>query len=220
MPDHAPRALLLDLDGTIADTLPLIFDCFRHAIAPWVSPLPDDEAIEATFGPPERECLAVMVPKPHLDEAEGRFYEFYERHHGARVRLAEGLDRAIDHAQKVGWKVGVLTNKGRRSTRFTLETLGLLEHLGCVISGEDVEDSKPDPEGLRRAAGLLGVQPARVLMVGDSPSDINAARNAGAISCAVTWAARHADRIADESPDHICGDADQLIALIDALQAA
>ena len=212
------RAMLLDLDGTIADTLPLIFDCFRHALAPWVDPLPDDEAIEATFGPPERECLDVLVPKGHLDEAEARFYEYYERHHNARVRLAEGLDRAIDHARRLGWKVGVLTNKGTRSTRFSLEALGLLEHLDCVISGEDVEDSKPHPGGLRHAATLLGVEPDQILMVGDSPSDINAARNAGATSCAVTWSARHADRLAEESPDHTCGDADALIALIDALQ--
>ena len=52
------RVLLLDLDGTIADTLPLIFDAYRHAVAPWVERPPTDTEVEATFGPSERECIA------------------------------------------------------------------------------------------------------------------------------------------------------------------
>ena len=53
-----PRALQLDLDGTIADTLPLIFDAYRHTVAPWVKRPPTDTEVETTFGPSERECIA------------------------------------------------------------------------------------------------------------------------------------------------------------------
>ena len=52
------RALQLDLDGTIADILPHIFDADRHAVAPWVERPPTDTEVEATFGPSERECIA------------------------------------------------------------------------------------------------------------------------------------------------------------------
>src|SRR5437764_662777 len=75
---NPPRALLLDLDGTISDTLPHIFDAYRHAVAPWVERPPTDAEVEATFGPAERECIARMVPGASLDEAERRFHEFYE----------------------------------------------------------------------------------------------------------------------------------------------
>ena len=76
---ETPCALLLDLDGTIADTLLHIFEAYRHAVAPWVERTPTDAEVEATFGPAERECIARMVPQANLDEAEERFYVFYER---------------------------------------------------------------------------------------------------------------------------------------------
>ena len=149
-------ALLLDLDGTIADTLPLIFDAFRHAVAPWADRPPTDAEVEATFGPAERDCLANFAPGECLDDAEARFFDFYEGEHERMVRLVEGIGGAIDRARAHGWKVGVFTGKGRRAARFTLEALGLLDRLDCVISGDDVERPKPDPDGLRRAAACTG----------------------------------------------------------------
>ena len=120
-----PRALLLDLDGTIADTLPLCFDAYRHAVAPWVGRPPTDAEVEATFGPAERECIARMIPEADLDEAEGRFHDYYEARLGERVEVVEGIAEAIDHARSLGWRVGVFTGKGRRSAEFTLAELGL-----------------------------------------------------------------------------------------------
>jgi phosphoglycolate phosphatase-like HAD superfamily hydrolase len=128
------RALLLDLDGTIADTLPLCFDAYRYAVAPWVESPPTDAEVEATLGPSERDCIARMVPVADLDEAEARFHEYYEARLGAQVELVEGIATVIDHARSLGWRVGVFTGKGRRSARFTLEALGLAERIEHVIS--------------------------------------------------------------------------------------
>src|SRR5947209_12541339 len=94
-PTEEPRALLLDLDGTIADTMPHIFDAYRHAVAPWVERPPTDSEVWKTFGPAERECLAAMVPRPDLDEAEARFHAYYEGGHDRAVRVVEGLDAVI-----------------------------------------------------------------------------------------------------------------------------
>src|ERR1700726_3751106 len=106
-PPNPPRALLLDLDGTIADTLPHVFDAYRHAVAPWVEPPPTDAEIEATFGPSERECIAMMAPGAVLDESVERFHSYHEEHHGRAVKVIEGIADAIDQARSLGWKVGV-----------------------------------------------------------------------------------------------------------------
>ncbi len=177
---RAPRALLLDLDGTLADTLPLCFDAYRHAVAPWVDQPPTDAEVEATFGPAERECIARMVPAADLDEAEGRFYAYYEARLSERVQLVVGIAAVIDHAHALGWRVGVFTGKGRRTARFTLEALGLAERIEHLISSDDVARPKPDPEGVHQASEALQVPVGRILLAGDSPADVQAGRSAGA----------------------------------------
>jgi len=214
-----PRALLLDLDGTIADTLPLIFDAFRHAIAPWHDRAPTDAEVEATFGPPERACIALMVPEARLDEAEESFHAFYESRLGAEVRLVGGLAGVVDHARSLGWRVGVFTGKGRRSAEFTLAELGLRDRVEHIVSGDDVGRPKPDPEGVFRAAEALGVEPGRVLLVGDSPVDVAAGRGAGARTAAVLWAAFKPDRLRQAGPDFLCERVEDLRAAVDALEA-
>lgn len=211
------RVLLLDLDGTIADTLPHIFDSYRYAVAPWVDAAPTDAEVEATFGPAERDCIARMVPEAELDEAEARFFDFYERHHERGVRLVEGMIEAIDHALALGWRFGIFTGKGRRSARFTLDALGLLDRVECLVTGDDVARPKPDPEGVMVASKELNIRPNRILLAGDSPADVRAGRAAGAKTAAVLWAAFQPARLRDLDPDFVCETVKDLEAAIDHL---
>ncbi|MEW4570946.1 HAD-IA family hydrolase [Tautonia sp. JC769] len=214
---QSPRALLLDFDGTMADTLPLIFDAFRHALSPWIDPLPTDDQVEASFGPAERACLGLFAPEARLDEALDRFFFHYEQEHERMVRLFDGIPAVIDRARGLGWKVGVFTGKGRRAAQFSMTALGLVDRIDCLVSGDDVERPKPDPDGLFRAARLLDVEPRRILMVGDSPADVRAGRAAGALTCAVTWAAFRPDRLLAEAPHYSCSRVADFLALLDTL---
>ncbi len=218
-PPKGPRALLLDLDGTIADTLPLIFDAFRHAAAPWAVRPPTDGEIEATFGPNERACLARMVPADGLDEAERRYHDYYESRLASRVSVVAGMAEAIDRARSLGWRVGVFTGKGRRSAEFTLAELGLSDRVEHLVSSDDVARPKPDPEGVRNASAALAVPVDRILLAGDSPGDVRAGRDAGSKTAAVLWAAYLPDRLRQAGADFVCEAVDDLVAAIDALDA-
>jgi HAD superfamily hydrolase (TIGR01509 family) len=214
-----PHALLLDLDGTIADTLPHIFDAYRHAVAPWVERPPTDAEVEATFGPAERECIARMVPRGDLDKAEDRFFTYYERELGQNVKLVEGIAEVIDHARSLGWKVGVFTGKGRRSAEFTLAELGLRDRIEVLVSSDDVARPKPDPEGVFQAAEKLGVPVDRILLAGDSPADVKAGKAAGARTAAVLWVAFRPDRLRRAGADFTCERVADLHAAVDAVDA-
>jgi HAD superfamily hydrolase (TIGR01509 family) len=213
------RALLLDLDGTIADTLPHIFDAFRFAMTPWIDRTLTDAEIESHFGPPERETLRRMVPTADLDEAEARFHAFYEAHHGTAVALVEGIAEAIDDARARGWRVGVFTGKGRRSATFTLHELGIGDRVECLVSGDDVTRPKPDPEGVHLAAKALGVPVARILLAGDSPADVQAGRGAGCQVAAVLWAAFQPERLRTAGAHFVCDRVADLVAAIAQLDA-
>ncbi len=199
--------LLLDLDGTIADTLPHLFDSFRHGVAPFVTRPPADEEIHATFGPAERECLARMLRNPklalpgasdHLDEATRRFHEAYEGGHD-HVRAFPGVIEAIELARERGWAIGVFTGKGRRSAVFTLKRLGLWP-VDALVTSDDISDPKPHPEGVLQAARLLGLPPERLLVVGDADADVRAGRAAGARTVAALWGAFHPDALRQTQP--------------------
>lgn len=213
----APRALLLDVDGTIADTLPHIFEAFRHAIAPWTDRRWSDAEVEATFGPAERACIASMVPDADLDEAERRFFAFYEDGHATGVTLFAGIIALIQRTKALGWKVGIVTGKGRRSAEFTLRELGLWDQIDVLVSNDDVARGKPDPEGILVASQALGMPPDRLLMVGDMPADVLAGRAAGAATAAVTWAAFRPDELLATAPDFTCGRVEELCAVVEQL---
>jgi HAD superfamily hydrolase (TIGR01509 family) len=215
-----PRALLLDLDGTIADTLPHIFEAYRHAVAPWVERPPTDAEVEATFGPAERECIARMVPGASLDEAERRFHAFYEAELGDNVKVVEGIAEVIDHARSLGWRVGVFTGKGRRSARFTLEELGLLGRIEHLVTSDDVTRPKPDPEGVFQASEALGVPVGNILLAGDSPADVRAGRDAGARTAAVLWAAYQPERLRAAGADFVCERVEDLVSAVQALNSS
>jgi phosphoglycolate phosphatase-like HAD superfamily hydrolase len=127
------------------------------------------------------------------------------------------MREVIDHARSLGWKAGVFTGKGQRSARFTLSELGLLDRLQCIVSGDDVVRPKPDPEGVHRAAQLLGVPVHRLLLAGDSPADIQAGRAAGAPTAAVLWAAFRPERLKEAGATFTCERVQQLVAIIDQL---
>jgi HAD superfamily hydrolase (TIGR01509 family) len=219
--DHSncSRALLLDLDGTIADTLPHVFEAYRHAVAPWCDRLPTDAEIEATFGPSERDCIAIMVPGAGLDEAVDRFHEYHERYHGRAVKIVEGIAKVIDHARGLGWRIGVFTGKGRRSAEFSLIELGVWDRIEHLVSGSDVTRPKPDPEGVYQASEKLGVPVSRILLAGDSPADVQAGRAAGAKTAAVLWAAFRPERLRQAGADFVCEHVSDLRAAIDSLNA-
>ncbi len=213
-----PRALLLDLDGTIADTLPHVFEAYRYAVAPWTERPPTDAEIEATFGPTEAECIAMMAPPSDLDEAVERFHSYHEAHHSQGVKVVEGIVEVIDLARGLGWRVGVFTGKGRRPAEFCLADLGLMARIELLITGSDVSRPKPDPEGVFQASEALGVPTGRILLVGDSLVDIQAGRAAGSTTAAALWVAFRPDRLRAAGADFVCERVDDLLAAVRSLQ--
>ncbi|TFW10515.1 phosphoglycolate phosphatase [Oxalobacteraceae bacterium OM1] len=190
MPLYAPRAVLFDLDGTLADTAPdLAAAMNRVRAARGLAPTPYDilrpvasagarGLIGASFGlKPEDEGFNALRTD---------FLNSYEAHIAVESRLFDGIEQLLAHFQRQGVAWGVVTNKAARFTDKLVPLIGL-QHAACVVSGDTTPHSKPHPAPLLEAARRMGVAPEQCWYVGDDLRDVQAGRAAGMATVAAAW---------------------------------
>jgi pyrophosphatase PpaX len=207
---------IFDLDGTLADTLPLIYEAFDAAIRPQLGRRLSDAEIRAKFGPPDNYILRDMFPDDAGEAAIARYVEVYEREHDRLVKAFHGIDDVTRRASAAGMKLGVVTGKSRNTALLTLEKLGLLPVFGAVYAGDDVEKQKPDPEAVIKILKDLGHDSSEAgAFVGDSAADVHAGRAAGLTTIAVTWGVPDHDELLAAVPDVVVHSDDGLLAALD-----
>ena len=102
-----------------------------------------------------------------------------------------GIPGLLERLGESGMQVALVTSVPNRTlVREALEGLTLNRYFAAVVTGEDVTRYKPDPEGIQMVLKRMEVRPSRVIMVGDSASDIQAGRNAGVITGAALWGSK------------------------------
>jgi HAD superfamily hydrolase (TIGR01509 family) len=197
--------LIFDLDGTLADTLPLIYESFNDAFEPVTGKLMTPDEIRGLFGPPDNYVIRAALDPEHHEAAIDRYVATYERRHRDLVKLFEGMDSLLAdlHAQDV--KLAVVPGKSRNTALMTLEILGVRDRFDVVYAGDDVERQKPDPMALVLALNdLAHDDPASAAMIGDSAADVIAGKGAGVVTIGVLWGSPdHADLL-QAGPDIVC----------------
>ncbi|GEC93536.1 MULTISPECIES: HAD family hydrolase [Brevibacillus] len=180
------RTILFDFDGTVADTLPLIFTAFRSTFQQFLQEHYTDEQIVALFGPTETGILQNKLPSHAHDNALAHFYRVYTDEH-SRVQNPENIRSMLDELHAAGIQMGIVTGKGRKSADISLREWGLDSYFSVVITGDEVTHPKPHPEGIFTAMNQLGATPAETIFVGDSDADVLAGRAAGLRTVGVDW---------------------------------
>jgi HAD superfamily hydrolase (TIGR01509 family) len=213
-------ALLLDLDGTIADTHGLILRCLNDAMTAHAGIPFDKAAWRRAVGLPLedvfRTALADCGKPADLAPALAAAY---------RTRLAEvdgdvaafpGVVEALRAVAGSGVRLAVVTTKWGAFARRYLRQLGLDDLFPVVVSGDQVTRPKPDAEPFTRAAELLGVDPSRAAGVGDSPHDVAGSRAAGLLAVAAMWGAEDRAAVMAAGPDVVLESPGELTGLIDS----
>ena len=182
---EAPRArgLLLDLDGTLADTAPDLTDALNRALCANDYPQVDAVALRASISGGGRAmvkfALGLQVPEAERDRIRHQFLDEYLARICERTRLYPGMTEVLEQAEAVGLPWGIVTNKLTLYTTPLVAALGLAERAACVVCGDTLARAKPYPEPMWHAAGQIGRAPAECLYVGDHRRDIEAGRAAG-----------------------------------------
>ena len=205
MPAPVWDALFFDLDGTLADTVPPLLDCYRHTLRTARGrALPDRLWLEQV-GRPLRDSLREFTDDPEEALLLQETYVSHQRAvHDEMVRPLPGAVEVVGELAARGIPLGVVTSKRREMALRTLAVCGLEGAFGIVVTADEVVRGKPDPEPVRRALEAFPeARPAGAVFVGDSPYDVAAGRAAGVRTVAVTTGPFDAARLAREEPDHL-----------------
>lgn len=206
-----PELVLIDVDGTLVDSVPDLTFCVDETMQSLGLPPRGEEAVRQWVGNGvERLVERALVnsvdgrpPQEMLDKVLPVFLELYAHNTSQRSRLYSGVQAGLEFLASEGFRLGSVTNKAECFTIPLLKTLGIFDFFEIVISGDNLPKKKPDPLPLLHAAQRLGVSPRHALMVGDSRSDVKAARAAGFQIVCVSYGYNHGEDIRDYSPDAV-----------------
>lgn len=181
------KTVLFDFDGTIADTLPLIFYTFREVLWKYTGKKYSDEEIIAMFGPSEVGIIGPRIDSGQREAAIRDFHRLYDEKHSEFVKADPDVVKTLQFLQDRGLRLGIVTGKGRTSAEVSLQRLQFASFFEVIITGDDVDRPKPHPEGLWKAMQRLGAQPSETVYVGDSDADVLAGKRAGVQTVGVNW---------------------------------
>ncbi len=199
------EAVLFDLDGTLADTVALILESYRHTMRTHLGEAPPDSRWLNMLGRPLRDQLQAFARTD--DEADAMldtYVRFQRRIHDEMTRPYPWAREVLESLSERGTALGVVTSKRSGIARRTLEVCELWDHFQVVVCADDVSNGKPHPEPVERALHLLGIhERRRVLFVGDSPFDMEAGRRGGVRTAAALWGPFEEAALLDADPDFV-----------------
>ncbi|OGB16435.1 MAG: phosphoglycolate phosphatase [Burkholderiales bacterium RIFCSPLOWO2_12_67_14] len=225
------RSVIVDLDGTMVDTLGDFVVALNHTLDDLRLPPVARDLVERTVGKgsehlvrtvlahqlalPEviaSDAVALSWPRDQVDElALQRYQHHYLFVNGQHADVYPGVVEGLQRLRASGRTLACLTNKPLAFAQALLEIKGLAGYFSQVFGGDSFERKKPDPLPLLKTCEALGTTPAQTLMVGDSQNDGIAARAAGCPVALVTYGYNHGDPIAEAPHDLLIGSLAELL---------
>lgn len=214
--------VLIDVDGTLVDSVPDLAFCVDEMMQQLDMPARGEAKVREWVG----NGVERLVRRALVDNLDGEpdetlfqraypiFLELYSDNTCKRSQLYPGVNEGLAYLQQSGIKLGCVTNKAACFTEPLLKQLGIYDCFAIVISGDTLEKKKPDPMPLLHAAEFFQVSPEQALMIGDSVSDVKAARAAGFQIACMTYGYNHGVDIRDSNPDAVMDSMAELPALL------
>ena len=180
------KAVIFDLDGTLANTLPLCISAFRKSIEPLINRAVSDEEIIATFGPSEEGTIEALAPD-FYDKGVTDYITHYTALHDMCPAVFDGMLQILENLKSKGIRTAMVTGKGKASADISLQRFGITKYFELLETGIRTGPSKP--KGIQAILDKwTDLAKDEVIYVGDAPSDITACREVGIPIVAAAWA--------------------------------
>lgn len=217
-----PKLIMIDVDGTLVDSVPDLSYCVdelmlamgrekwgeakvRHWVGNGVPKLVERSLTGKLEG---------VANQVDYDKAYPIFLDLYAENISGRSCLYDGVKEGIAYLKSRGYTIGCVTNKAEQFTHPLLKDLGIFDEFEIIISGDTLKKKKPDPLPLLHTAKYFNVSPKDALMLGDSISDVKASRAAGFGIICMSYGYNHGVDIRDANPDLVIDSMTELKAYL------
>ena len=218
-PGRLPRLVMFDLDGTLIDSVPDLAVAVDNMLLKLGREPAGLESVRQWVGNGApvlvRRALAGGIEHSAVDdgEAEGAleiFMQAYSESHELTV-VYPGVRDTLKWLHKQGVEMALITNKPERFVAPLLDQMKIGRYFKWIIGGDTLPQKKPDPAALFFVMKMANIPASQSLFVGDSRSDVLAAKAAGVKCVALSYGYNHGRPIAEESPALVIDDLRQLI---------
>ncbi len=204
-----PEMILIDVDGTLVDSVPDLAYCVDEMMRQMGRPPHGSDKVRDWVGNGverlvRRALVGRLVGEPadeDFEKAYPIFLDLYAENTSKRSSLYDGVAEGLEYMKDAGYRLGCVTNKAEQFTLPLLADLGIADRFEITICGDTLAKKKPDPMPLLHAAEFFGIEPGNALMLGDSISDIKAARAAGFQIICMSYGYNHGEDIRNYDPD-------------------
>lgn len=176
------RAVLIDLDGTLVDSTPALFQVYQKFLA-YYGKKGTQEEFTSLIGPSIDEIVAILKEKYGLKESTNDLATMYVstlmKQGFEGTELFPDAKRVIEELKKQGVKLGIVTSGTHALVKICLDPLKMMDVFDTIVTSEDVKKAKPNPEMYQLAIEKLGVAAAETVAIEDSEAGKNAAVEAG-----------------------------------------
>lgn len=207
----AIEAVVIDLDGTLLHTAPDLVEASNRMLAELGMPPVDLETLKTYIGNGVAQLIKRVLTGRMDGEPDAELFArakpVYERHYGEVSGLHShpfpDVVEGLEVLKKAGYRLGCITNKVGKFTVPLLKDTGLFDYFDLILSGDSLPRMKPDPLPLLHACEQFGITPDKMLLIGDSRNDAQAARAAGCHVFCVPYGYNHGGHVRELDQDAV-----------------
>lgn len=214
------KAVLFDFDGTLADTSESVILGYKTVFDKYAKDLKTDyNFFHSLLGPALLEIFPKYIKDVDVDILIKEYREACEPKMGKDyIKLYPKVIETFKALKEKNIKIGVFTSRSNKSATRLLKMLEIYDYIDIFIGFNDVNNFKPDPEGIYLALNKLNLKPNELMMVGDHAHDITASKEANIYSVGVRYSYYGSDKLKELGADFIVDDLYQIIDIIKKME--
>ncbi|HVI42752.1 MAG TPA: HAD-IA family hydrolase, partial [Anaerovoracaceae bacterium] len=176
-----------------------------------------EEDIIGTFGEPLYVTMEKLLPQIPVEEGVSIYRSFHYSKFTDLINVFPGILELLEELKARGYKTGIVTSRLSATTEIGLKKYDMAKYFDAIVTCDDTDKHKPDPEPVYIALERLGSKPEESIMIGDSMFDILCAKNAGVKAVLVSWAlaVSEEDQTGENAPDYIIEKAEDLLGILE-----